>query len=256
MLMHNRCNICLAVFNGWPEYNTHYRAVHASVAKVVPTRTTTRTKGQIVADFERRIGVAIIGLLLLGLWTWPVHADDDGEGVGSQEPQGIQGIPGNPGPQGPQGVQGYQGSQGNPGIIGPQGRPGFNGTNGANGATGAQGVQGITGKQGDKGTTGAKGDKGNPGDDMNNRLTLNIGAQVRWYDWKHIALTSGYRYDVRHYGHTVDMFVVQFKLGNSYEQRAFEAQAKELKAIEETLRRMAQGPSVDRVSELFETTGK
>lgn len=133
------------------------------------------------------------------------------------------------------------------------------GTNGAAGIAGAVGSQGAQGQQGVKGDTGAKGDKGDkgdPGDDGNNRLTLNIGAQVRWYDWKHIALTSGYRYDVRHFGHTVDVLVVQIKLGKSYEERTLEEQAKELRDIEEMLRRMATGPSVDRVSELFITTNQ
>lgn len=131
---------------------------------------------------------------------------------------------------------------------------GANGAAGIAGAVGSQGAQGQQGVKGDTGAKGDKGDKGDPGDDGNNRLTLNIGAQVRWYDWKHIALTSGYRYDVRHFGHTVDMLVVQIKLGKSYEERTLERQAKELRDIEEMLRRMATGPSVDRVSELFITT--
>lgn len=117
---------------------------------------------------------------------------------------------------------------------------GASGSNGAAGATGSQGTQGVQGNKGDKGATGAKGekgDKGAPGDDGNNRLTLNIGASVRWYDWKYVSLNSGYRYDIQHYGHTVDMMVVQVKIGKSYETR----QQEKLEARLALMERMLKG---------------
>lgn len=103
--------------------------------------------------------------------------------------------------------------------AGPQG------VAGATGAQGPQGTTGSTGKSGADGTNGkdgAKGDAGTPGKDGNNELDalrLNLGIDVRWYDWKHVALTSGYRYDINHGGQTVDMLVVHIKLGSSYEDR-------------------------------------
>lgn len=111
---------------------------------------------------------------------------------------------------------------------------GANGAAGTVGATGPQGVQGIQGVKGDKG------DKGDPGDNGDNRLTLNIGAQIRWYDWKHVALFSGYRYDIHHYGHTVDMLVVQVKIGSSYEERQNNALKARLEAVERLLEQVRE----------------
>lgn len=121
---------------------------------------------------------------------------------------------------------------------------GTNGTNGSNGAVGSSGANGAKGDQGDKGSkgdAGAKGDKGDPGtqgDDMNHRLMVNVGAEVRWYDWKHFAVSSGYRYDVNHGDHTVDALVLQVKLGKSYEGREMEALKGKLKALEAALSRL------------------
>jgi Collagen triple helix repeat (20 copies) len=128
------------------------------------------------------------------------------------------------------------------------------GAAGAVGSQGSQGMQGVQGVKGDTGAQGPKGDKGDPGDNGDNRLFLNVGAEVRWWDWKHIALTSGYRYDIHHYNNTVDMLVIQIKLGKSYEERILEKQAKEIANIEETLNRLARGSNVDRMSEYFITT--
>lgn len=116
------------------------------------------------------------------------------------------------------------------------------------GATGAAGVAGATGNTGSKGDTGSIGKSGNDGKNgkdgkngldgkdasIDHHLFLNAGLSLRWYDWKHVSLTSGYRYDFNHYNHTVDMLVVNIKLGKSYEQRELEAQKKEI----ESLRRM------------------
>ena len=98
------------------------------------------------------------------------------------------------------------------------------GATGAAGAAGAQGTQGAAGTKGDTGDKGKEGTKGKDGRDgtnanIDNNLFLNIGLGVRWYDWKHVSLNSGYRYDVRHFNHTVDIAVVQIKIGRSYEQR-------------------------------------
>lgn len=98
------------------------------------------------------------------------------------------------------------------------------GAAGTAGVTGAQGTQGATGSKGDTGDKGKDGKDGTNGRDgsdanINNNLFLNIGLSVRWYDWKYVSLNSGYHYDVNHYNHTVDIAVVQIKLGRSYEQR-------------------------------------
>lgn len=117
-----------------------------------------------------------------------------------------------------------KGAQGVAGASGSNGSDGSNGVNGSNGATGSQGAQGNKGDKGDKGNKGDKGDTGKNGANgtsanADNQLHLNVGAEVRWYDWKHFALSSGYRYDVRHYNHTVDMAIIQIKIGSSYEER-------------------------------------
>ena len=115
---------------------------------------------------------------------------------------------------------------------------GTNGTNGAVGATGTQGVQGQRGVKGDTGAQGQKGDKGVSGDNGDNRLNLNVGASVRWYDWKYVNLTSGARYDIRHYGWQVDMVMFNVKIGKSYETRQTEALNAKLEALEAVVSHM------------------
>lgn len=117
------------------------------------------------------------------------------------------------GPAGPQGPKGDKGDKGNKGDKGDKGSPGQNGHDGKDGTNGRNGEKGADGQDGKDGTD-AK-----PADDLEHRLSVNVGAQVRWYDWKHIALASGYRYDVNHQGHTVDALIVQIKIGKSYEER-------------------------------------
>lgn len=130
-----------------------------------------------------------------------------------------------------------------PGLQGPQGDPGLNGTNGVDGQNGTNGVDGQNGVNGTNGTDGkdgAKGDKGDKGKDgangkngtnasMDHNLFLNLGAEVRWYDAKHFSLNSGYRHDLRHHNNTVDIAVIQFKIGRSYEERQLEALKKQIK---------------------------
>lgn len=101
------------------------------------------------------------------------------------------------------------------------------GAAGTAGIAGAQGTQGNTGSKGDVGAAGKDGKDGKDGRDgsdanINNNLFLNVGLNVRWYDWKHVSLNSGYHYDVNHYNHTVDIAIIQIKLGRSYEQREIE----------------------------------
>lgn len=95
------------------------------------------------------------------------------------------------------------------------------GAQGAQGTAGDTGAAGSNGKNGNDGKDGKDGRDGRDGTDatIDNHLFLNVGADIRWYDWKHVALHSGYRYDVRHFNHTVDIAVVHIKLGRSYEQR-------------------------------------
>lgn len=105
-----------------------------------------------------------------------------------------------------------------------KGMQGAQGVQGTEGTAGARGVQGQTGQKGNDGKDGKDGKDGHDGTDanINNNLFLNIGSDVRWYDWKHVALHSGYRYDVRHFNHTVDIAVIHVKLGRSYEEREIE----------------------------------
>jgi hypothetical protein len=114
------------------------------------------------------------------------------------------------------------------GPIGPSGSPGVDGTNGTNGVNG---VDGKDGKKGDKGDTGAKGQDGAPGDNMDHRLTTNVGAEVRWFDTKRISIKSGYRYDANHHDNTVDAVIFEIKVGKSYEERIIERQGKEIAAL-------------------------
>lgn len=220
-------------------------------------------KRAVVARFEKKMGAAIIGLFLLGLaCARPAHADlglnfpivtdsvneynakAGASGLGittiydhpTQAPQGQMYVPvqynraGDPaaGEQDPN-------APANTTDIDYVPLSQLKGQAGSAGTTGAQGTQGQQGVKGDTGAKGDKGDKGEPGDNGNNRLTLNVGAQIRWYDWKHVALASGYRYDIRHYGHTVDMLVVQIKLGRSYEERLIEKQQKDIELLQRAL---------------------
>lgn len=95
---------------------------------------------------------------------------------------------------------------------------GANGTAGVAGATGAQGVKGDKGLKGNDGKDGLNGKDGKDAN-IDNTLTVNLGAMVRWYDWKYVSLNSGYKYDFNHGGHTVDAMIIQVKIGRSYEQR-------------------------------------
>lgn len=105
------------------------------------------------------------------------------------------------GPQGPVGPQGPQGPQGEAGAAGVDGRNGNDGRPGDAGAPGATGASGPAGESSDK------------------NLAVNVGAAVRWYDWKHVNLNSGYRYDIKNSAHVVDALIVGVKLGKSYEER-------------------------------------
>lgn len=99
------------------------------------------------------------------------------------------------------------------------------------GSAGVQGTQGTTGSKGDVGQAGKDGKDGRNGTDatIDNHLFLNVGLGLRWYDWKYVSLNSGYRYDVRHFNHTVDIAIFQIKLGKSYEERLIDQLRKELK---------------------------
>ena len=153
-----------------------------------------------------RKSLTVVLSLLLSLGMGLAHADGGDDDGGSQGPQGVQG------PVGPQG---------------PQGSSGQNGTNGVNGQAGATGIQGP------KGNIGAQGPQGEPGNaaNINNNLFLNVGATVRWYDMKYVSFSSGYRYDVNHYTSTVDMLMVNIKLGRSYEDRRLDKLQKTLDAV-------------------------
>lgn len=52
----NVCARCKKVFSIWSQYHTHttYNVCQRAQTKIVPERTTTRTKAQIVSDWEAR----------------------------------------------------------------------------------------------------------------------------------------------------------------------------------------------------------
>ena len=54
MTLNNRCAICEATFTDWVEFNHHHRTAHKTYSPLVPTKTTTRTKAEIVAEWEYR----------------------------------------------------------------------------------------------------------------------------------------------------------------------------------------------------------
>lgn len=103
-------------------------------------------------------------------------------------------------------------------------------------------VNNQPGSQGPVGPAGNPGPMGPSGSDasIENRLETRMGADVRWYDWKHASIHSGYRYDLNHGGHTVDMAVVAVKIGESYQDR----QIGILNAKIEALQRMVGVASV------------
>lgn len=161
--------------------------------------------------------------------------------VGPQGPIGPQGPTGPVGPLGPKGDQGTQGVQG---PEGQDGTNGVDGANGSNGINGSDGKGGKDGKEGDKGDPGLKGQDGKPGDDMEHRLTTNVGAEVRWYDSKRFSIKSGYRYDTNHHGHTVDAAILEIKIGKSYEERIIEKQRKEMDDLKAQITKMSAPTSI------------
>lgn len=114
--------------------------------------------------------------------------------------------------RGPPGPQGPAGPQGDPGIPGVSGAQGQQGDVGAVGATG-QSIQGAPGKDGEDGQD------GRDGNDALDATRLNVGAELIWFDEKRWALSSGYRYDLKHHGHTIDALILGIKIGDSYQDR-------------------------------------
>lgn len=99
------------------------------------------------------------------------------------------------------------------------------------GKNGSQGTQGVQGAKGDTGAAGRDGTDAT----IDNHLFLNVGATVRWYDWKYVSFSSGYRYDVHHYENTVDIAMVNIKLFQSYEDRRADALQKRIELLERKL---------------------
>lgn len=144
---------------------------------------------------------------------------------------GAQGIQGQKGDQGTQGVAGANGVNGQDGTNGANGSDGVSGKDGQKGDTGSTGKDGINGKNGTTGKDGTAGKDGKDGKagpagidaNIDHSLFVNVGVDVRWYDTKYVAFSSGYRHDLNHHDNTVDALVVHLKLGKSYEQRQLEA---------------------------------
>lgn len=131
---------------------------------------------------------------------------------------------------------------------------GYDGYGGAVIGTGPQGIQGKDGPMGPEGPTGPegpqgpKGDKGDPGEapaaapaNEVQQVTVepkspptayNVGAEVRWADFKYFSLNSGYRYDVKNKGNIIDAAIVQIKLGRSYEERRIDKLEYDLRVLQ------------------------
>ena len=136
---------------------------------------------------------------------------------------------GDPNGNGCTGSTGAQGATGPQGLTGATGASGTNGATGAAGKTGAQGVQGAQGLAGDSGLDATR---------------ENVGVTVRWHDWQHFSVTSGYKYDVRHQGQEIDIAVLNIKLGKSSEERQIDQLKSEVLKLQEMV-------SIPRVSEVF-----
>ncbi|MFE4257453.1 hypothetical protein [Streptomyces sp. NPDC056883] len=100
----------------------------------------------------------------------PGPKGDDGPAgpAGRDGERGPAGTPGPQGVEGPRGLQGEAGTRGPQGETGPAGPKGPTGEPGPDGKQGPQGPQGLRGPQGDqglKGETGPEGPKGEPGKD-------------------------------------------------------------------------------------------
>ena len=63
-------------------------------------------------------------------------------------------------------------------------------------------------------------------------LSVNVGAGVRWYDWRYVSLNSGYRYDIQNHDNEVDAMILNFKIGPDYTQRMLEAQNRQIEALQ------------------------
>lgn len=111
---------------------------------------------------------------------------------------------------------------------------GATGAAGTTGTTGSQGQQGVKGNDGKDGTNGLNGKDAN----IDGHTFINVGAMVRWYDWKNVSLNSGYRYDFNHNEHTVDAMIIQIKLGKSFEDRKVSALQDRVDRLERLLTRM------------------
>lgn len=119
--------------------------------------------------------------------------------------------------------------------TGPQGVAGRDGQDGAQGVAGEKGNQGETGPKGDKGDSApakAPGEETYVYGESPRPLIVNVGAEVRWYDAKHFSLNSGYRWDTRNHGQTIDAAIVQIKIGRSYEQRELDKLTREVRHLQ------------------------
>lgn len=267
----NKCAVCEETFDLWVLYSMHMEGHKPKSQEPAPVHSRKRcltgvkapisdyALATIVKRVEDRLGAFIVGAMLLGFLCAPARADmglnyptvtdsvNEYNAKAGAAGLGISQVYDHPAdvPNGQMYVPIEYNRPGDP-AAGEQDPnaphnttdidyvplsqlKGTTGTAGVAGATGSQGVQGT------KGDTGAKGDKGDPGDNGDNRLNLNVGASVRWYDWKHVNLTSGARYDIRHYGWQVDMVMLNVKLGKSHEERIIEDQDKRIEALERAL---------------------
>ena len=86
----------------------------------------------------------------------------------------------------------------------------------------------IIGPAGPQGPEGAIGPSGKDGDSSDGNINLNVGVSARWLDAERWGLSSGYRYDIHHSGHIIDLAVLNLKIGKSYQDERIQRLRNEL----------------------------
>lgn len=107
---------------------------------------------------------------------------------------------------------------GPPGLDGKDGKDGLNGTNGTNGIDGKDGLDGSN-------STSA-----NP--------SVSVGAEIVWFEKGRVSIGSGYDYDIRNKGHSINAARVSIRVGKS----STDMELEELRRQIEMLKGIAHRP--------------
>ncbi len=215
--MHNVCAICEERFTEWSAYAAHKMASRC-FKKILPVRTTSRTKTQIITDWESRqerglMKSITIGLLALSL-TGAAYASDVITTTNASEAQyGDILWYSDPTPGHPTATYAL-----------PSSVPGLTGAQGATGAAGQDGTNGTNGKDGKNGLNGVNGK-----DAVVPAVDPRMDVEVREFDSKHWSMASyasfGFQTGTSRY---IVGQKLTLKLGKSYEQKMIEKLQKQL----------------------------